>query len=103
MRGQGRIYQRGPRFWIEYWHRGQQFRESAGKKEGAAKSLLKKRLKEIAGDKFVGPTEERVTVDDLLDDLMTHLKNKGSKAVASFSSHLKPVRKFFSLRRAVEV
>jgi integrase len=103
MRGDGRIYQRGPRFWIEYWHRGSQFRESAGATEAEARRLLRKRLREIAGDRFVGPAEERVTVSELLDDLIVHLRNKGAKAVASFASHLKPVRAFFSLRRAVEV
>jgi hypothetical protein len=49
-------------------------------------------LKEIAGDKFIGPKEERVPVGELIDDLMTHLRTKGAKAVASFESHLKPVR-----------
>jgi hypothetical protein len=31
------------------------------------------RLKELARARFVGPQEERVTVGDLLDDLVTHL------------------------------
>ena len=31
MRGDGRVYLRGSRFWIEYWYRGESFREPAGK------------------------------------------------------------------------
>jgi integrase len=103
MRGDGRIYRRGSRWWIEYWYRGEQFREPAGKDEAAAGKKLRARLKEIAGDKFIGPKEERITVGELLDDLMTHLRNKGAKAVASFESHLKPAREFFSMTRAMEV
>lgn len=103
MRGDGRVFQRGARWWIEYWNRGEQFRESAGKTEAAAAKKLRARLKEIAGEKFIGPKEERVTVDELLDDLMTHLRNQGAKAVASFVSHLKPVRAFFAVTRAMDV
>ena len=29
MRGDGRIYQRGRIFWVEYWHHGQAVRESS--------------------------------------------------------------------------
>jgi integrase len=102
-RGDGRVYQRGSRWWIEYWNRGEQFRESAGKDEATAQKKLRARLKEIAGDKFIGPREERVSVGELIDDLMTHLRTKGAKAVASFESHLKPVRAFFSKTRAMDV
>ena len=59
MKGFGRIYQRGAIYWIEYWHRGQQFRESSGSgREGVAAKLLKKRLQEIGRGRFVGPSEE---------------------------------------------
>lgn len=102
-RGDGRVYLRGARWWIEYWSRGHQYRESGGKTEEQARKRLKARMKEIAGDKFIGPKEERVTVDELLNDLMTHLETKGAKAVSSFTSHLKPVRAFFGLDRAAEV
>lgn len=102
-RGTGRTYQRGKRWWIEYWFRGRQFRESGGDTEPGAKKLLKKRLKEIAGDRFVGLQEERLTIDQLCDSLITHLETKGSKSVRSYKSHLKPVREFFSLMRAVDL
>jgi integrase len=47
-RGTGRIFQRGgSAWWIQYYHRGQQIRVSAGETEGEAKKLLKKRLAEV--------------------------------------------------------
>ena len=32
-RGLGRVYQRGRMWWVEYWARGRQFRESSGSEE----------------------------------------------------------------------
>jgi integrase len=108
------VYQRGERWWIEYWHRGEQYREAAvivdragitrpAKDEKEAHKKLEARRREILGDKFVGPQEERVTVADLVDDLLLHLRTRGAKSVGSFVSHLLPIRAFFALRRAVEV
>ena len=44
-----------------------------------------------------------MTVDDLLDALITHLKTKGAKTVERLQSHLKPLRAFFALTKAVNV
>lgn len=71
--------------------------------EAEAQRFLKQRLKQIHGGTFVGPREERVTVTELLDDLVVHLQTRGKKAVGSLVSHLKPVREFFALDRAVNV
>jgi hypothetical protein len=70
-RGFGRVYQRAgsSRYWIEYWVRGRQYRESGGLTEREAQKKLTKRLKEIHGDRFVGPQDERLTVETLLDAL----------------------------------
>lgn len=103
MRGDGRVYARGSRWWIEFWFEGKQFRETGGRSEDAARKKLKARLKEILGGRFVGPQQERVSVSELLDDLLTHLGTKGARSVASFRSHLKPVREFFLLRKAMHV
>ncbi len=103
MRGDGRVFQRGRRWWIEYWVRGRQFRESAGATEREALCKLKARLKEVYGGHFIGPSEEKVAVDDLAESLILRLKTKGARSVPSFESHLKPVREFFALTRAVDL
>lgn len=102
-RGTGRMYQRGNRWWIEYWHRGRQFRESAGATDAEARKRLKARLKEIAGDRFVGPKEERLSVAEVCDNLILHLETRGAKSLKSFRHHLKPVKDCFSLTRAVDL
>ena len=82
---------------------GKRFREPAGKTEAEARKKLKARRKEIYGERFVGPSEEKITVEELLDGLLLHLKIKGAKSVTSLKSHLKPVREFFALSRAIDL
>src|SRR5215831_7340585 len=44
MKGMGRVYKRGNVYWIEYWHRGKQYRESSkSSKESDAWKLLRRR------------------------------------------------------------
>jgi len=79
MRGQGRIYQRGERWWIAYYVRGKEYRESAGSTKADAKRFLKVRQREIHGDRFITPQMERTTVNQVLDYLVVHLQNKGGE------------------------
>src|SRR4051794_35930292 len=102
--GMGRHFQRRDIWWIAYYFNGKEIRESAkSRNEADARRLLKKRLKEIHGSRFVGPQEEKLTVDGLLDDLITHLETRGAKTVDRLKSHLKPLREWFALTRAVNV
>jgi len=64
--GQGRVYRRGNRWWIEYWHRGVTHRESAGARREDAVNLLKQRHGESAQGRVIGPVAERLTLADLL-------------------------------------
>jgi integrase len=104
LRGMGRTLRRGQIWWIAYYFNGTEIRESAkSTAEADARRLLRKRLKEIHGSRFVGPQEEKLTVNDLLDSLITHLETKGAKTVVRLKSHLKPLREWFALTRAVNV
>lgn len=109
MRGDGTVYLKDGRYWLEYYVRGECVREPGGldgrgaKTEPEARKLLKRRLKEIHGDRYVGPREEKRTVLELLDSYVEHLTRRGAKSVPQVASHLKPVRAFFSFARAVDV
>src|SRR3712207_6302581 len=69
MRGDGRVFQRGSRWWIAYYapQGGQSVeqREPGGKTEKEARRLLRQRLQKIAVHKtglqpFQGPRQEKV-------------------------------------------
>jgi len=122
MRGQGRVFDRkGSSFWwISYYFHSREVREAArhvrtGKKieltaknsQHEAERFLKSRLGEIAAEQhggraFVGPQQERITINELLDGLETDykLRDRWNPKVAS---NVKPLREHFGTWRAVEV
>ena len=119
-RGQGRIFQRGSFLWIAYYAHGKEQREAARhvrtndkleatteKNRHEAERFLKRRLGEIAAEQhggraFVGPQQERFTINELLDGLETDykLRDRWNPKVAS---NVKPLRDYFGTWRAVEV
>lgn len=107
-RGSGGIYKRGETWWIRYWRRGQQIRESSGSGDpDIAQKKLDKRMKEIWAERqglaaFI-PKAEKVYVDELLDELEKHYKLNGGRGLPQFQSHLKPIREAFGDMRAVDV
>jgi integrase len=92
MRGDGSIYQRGKMWWICYWRDGKRYREPGGDNKTVAKNRLKEVRREIMAGTFLSPQQRAVTVDDLLDDLAVHLKNKGAASSSKASSHMKALR-----------
>ena len=88
MRGQGRIFQRGKKWWVAYYVGGEEHREAGGTTKTEAKQFLKNRLGEINSGRFVGPREERITVNEILDNLILHLETKGAKSIPAFVSGL---------------
>ncbi len=109
MRGMGRVFQRGAIYWIAYYHRGEQHRESSRSSDKRdAERLLKHRLKEIGADRlglkrFVGPAQDRVTVSELLNALEENYRLQEGRATPQFLAHLRPVRAAFGDRRAIAV
>lgn len=107
--GDGTVYQHGARWWIQYFHEGRRYREPGGldgrgaKTEGEAKKRLKARMREIYGNTFITNEEARVTVGELLDDLMTHLRTRQAASARTVQSHLKHVRDELGSKRAAQV
>src|SRR5574341_400720 len=67
MRGDGRIFRRGGRYWIALYVDAREIRESAGWTEQAARELLRQRRRERDDGRPVLPEQRRVTVKELLD------------------------------------
>lgn len=110
MRGDGRLYQRenSPFYWCEYWLRGKQYRESTEQTDpDKAAKFLRNKLKEVHADQIgaktlIGPQQQRVTVDGLLDSLESDYKLRG-KWNTKVNSNVKPLREYFGNWRAVDV
>ena len=59
--------------------RGHDFRESSGsQQEKEAQKLLKRRWQEVGHGRFVGPSQERVAIDDLFASLETDYRPTAS-------------------------
>ncbi|MDI3467937.1 MAG: hypothetical protein OJF50_006758, partial [Nitrospira sp.] len=109
VRGYGRIFQRGSRYWIAYYApqngRSVEHREPGGATEKEARRKLKNRLEEVGahrrlGIRFQGPRQERVTVEELLQNLERDYTIHGRKSLPQLRSHLRHVRQFFAMDRA---
>jgi integrase len=104
MRGIGRIYRRGNIWWIYYHHRGKAYRESSNSEsESTARALLKKRIGEIGKGKLIGPKEERLTFEDLAEDLRNDYKINGKRSLRSVELSIAHLKEMFAMTRAVDI
>jgi integrase len=121
-RGNGRVFTRpnSSFFWIAYYAHGGEVRECAhhvrtgekleisdDKNHHEAERFLRRRLGELAAEQhggraFIGPQQERVTVNDLLDGLERDYKLR-DKWNGKIASDVKPVREHFGTWRAVDI
>ncbi len=104
MRGMGRIFKRGSIYWIAYCYRGKEHRESSrSDSEGQARKLLKRRLGEVGTGRLVGPSEERLTFEDLAKMLLTDYEINGKRSVESVRLSFRHLGDFFGLDRALDI
>lgn len=118
-RGQGRVFQRGTFLWVAYYAHGKEQREVARhvrtgdkleateKNHHEAERFLKHRLGEISAEQhggraFIGPKQERVTVNEILATLENDFKLR-DKWNGKVASNLKPVREHFGPWKAVDL
>ena len=104
MNGLGRVYKRGPVFWIAYYYRGKEYRESShSETEGQAKKLLKKRLGEVGRGRLIGPIEEKVTFEEMSQDLLRDYEINGMRSLSAARLSVRHLRAFFGLDRALDI
>jgi len=103
VRGDGFVFQRGSRWWIGYNRDGTLYREPAGTSKGQAKARLRQVHKAAASGTLLTPQERRITVAGLLDDLLTHLENKGLRSARKSASHMRAVRDELGHLRAADL
>ncbi|MCH7923528.1 MAG: tyrosine-type recombinase/integrase [Nitrospinae bacterium] len=97
----GSVYLRGDRYWIKYYKDGKPIRESSGStKKSEAVKLMKEREGRVARGEPLSLRVERITVDELLSDVLADYEtnNKGIDRAKLSVSKLKA---FFGGMRAV--
>ena len=104
LRGMGGIYQRGGVWWVRYSHRGRLYRESSrSRKETDATKLLKKRMGEIGQGRLIGPSEEKVTFDEMAQDLCSDYKVNGRKSLDTVQYVLSHLEESFTGDSALDI
>jgi integrase len=104
LKGFGYLYRRGTIWWIRYSVRGRDFRESShSEREGIAHKLLKTRWQELGRGQFIGPSQERVTLEDLLTSLETEYEVNKRRSIGTLKGRLVHLRAAFGSCRAVDV
>ncbi len=69
-KGSGSVFKHGAVWWIKYYFNGEPIRENTQcKLETDAKKVLKQRIGQITVGRFIGLQSERVTVNDLAEDI----------------------------------
>jgi hypothetical protein len=100
MRGDGRLFLRGHRWWLAFYKDGKEMRESTGTDDAKqAEKYQQRRLKELAAhelaDKpFLTASDRRRTVGDLLDALQAHYAARDMASEQTLST-IRIVRRHF--------
>jgi integrase len=92
------------RWWIEYWHRGTQFRESAGSSvRKTATDLLKQRLGEVGTGAFTGPSAERLGFEALVEMLRADYTRNGRRSLGTALACVAHLRRAFGSDRVADL
>ena len=121
-RGNGGLYQRKDKngklksqfYWCSYYRHGKQIRQPTGETDQKkAQKFLDHKIREVANEleglkAFVTPRQEKVTVNEILDDLVENYKRGGKRGIRrevppQMTSRLKQLRGFFGTCRAIQV
>ncbi|MEW6088085.1 MAG: site-specific integrase [bacterium] len=100
----GSISKRGKIFWIKYYRHGKYYRESSeSTKETDAKKLLKLREGEVAEGRFQGLKIEKISFEELTEDIITDYKVNSRKSLSRLIKSLKHLREYFKDFRVNEI
>jgi integrase len=106
-RGDGRVFQRGQIWWVQFYVDGRQHRESAKTTDREkAEKYLRSRLKEVhaheldASRPFVTRRDKRRTIADLMDALKTDFEIRGKNSSQNLSNISRARSDFGAIRAA---
>ena len=78
-------YYESPKWWISFYHRGKEIRESSeSENEAEAKRLLKRKVTAIEAGRVL-PREDKLTFDELAKDIENDYKVNAKRTLADLS------------------
>jgi len=90
-------YYESPHWWIGFYHRGKEIRESSeSENEAEAKRLLKRKVTAIEAGKVL-PREDKLTFDELAKDIENDYKVNGKRSLADLSYRVGHLGEFFGM------
>ena len=102
--GSGSIYRRGKIWWLSYYANGEHVCESSHSRDkGAAKQMLQRHLGAVAEGRYVGPRADRVTLDELANDMLNDYRINGKKSLKDAQRAVKTLARFFGGWKAQSV
>jgi|WetSurMetagenome_2_1015567.scaffolds.fasta_scaffold00348_22 integrase len=102
----GTVYRRKDSivFWIKYYRNGKPFYESSkSEKETDAKKLLKLREGEIQAGTFSGLQVKRITISELLDDVVNDYKVNKKRSLDRLELSVKHILGYFDGCKAADI
>jgi integrase len=108
MRGEGRIFLRGRVYWVAFYLRGVEQRESADTEdEQEARKYLKRRIREVGADligarKFTPARSRRITIGELIEALRENYRVRDKLSPQS-DSHLDRAKEDWGKMRALDL
>ncbi len=103
-RGFGSVFSRGPIWWIQYYFRGQRYRESTNSRNRIdALRLLKCRLAEMGKGQLIGPSIDKTTFEDLADCIEQDYLANRRKSIKTMLSKFRALRQVFGTSFARDI
>lgn len=100
----GRIYKRGRVWWVQYYRRGQLFRESSSSDlKSVASTLLKRREGDVANGRAPAVQAERTTFDDLAALYIADYEDNARRSLDTAEDRVETLKKTFRGMRACEI
>jgi hypothetical protein len=101
--GFGTIYLRSSTWWIRYWARGKEYRESAHtSSEKQAVRYLKERIR-ASGRPGFDPSEERLDFEDLTNMIRADYRLNEHRSLKKLNNSIRHLAETFSGERAVNI
>ena len=97
------VWYENPIWWIAYYHRGKEYRESSeSESEVQALKRLKERVKQLGRGTII-PIEEKVIFEGMAKDLLHDYDINAKRSSRSVRLSISHLRKYFGLDKALDI